>query len=134
MRISEAISESTPIAVPFAAGAVLNIEYRPSSVTLAQMEDMVFQAEKAAEEQAQEASAQDNSDTAQLRRLRERLAATKQTLADNILTIVTKWDLEEEDGTTVPLTIEGLANVPNNVFREIIRAVRQHQSAGDEGK
>lgn len=133
MRISEAISPSTPLAVQF-ANSVLNIEYRPASVTLAQMEEMVAQAEKAADEQREESKAADKSDEAQLQRLRQRLAQTKQALADNILSIVVTWDLTDDDNVVIPLTMGGLSLVPTNVFREIIKAVRKDQEAGDEGK
>lgn len=133
MRISDAISPSAPIAVQFATG-VLNIEYRPSSVTLAQMENMVDAAEKAANDQIEEKSAESSGDVAQLAKLRLRLAATKQSLTDNILSIVVSWDLTDDEENVIPLTMEGLSVVPTNVFREIIRAVRNEQEAGDEGK
>jgi len=139
MLISEAVSPSVPVAVPFEGGAVLNIEYRPASVTLAQMELMVSQAEEAADAQREE-SAQRNgqmTDGERLKRMRERLGNAKQQLADNILGVVTKWDLEqlvENERVVVPLTMDGLVTVPTNVFTEIIKAIRAHQAGDDDAK
>ena len=138
MLISEAVSTSVPLAVPFAGGAVLNIEYRPSSVSLAQMEEMVAQAEEAANAQREEAEQRKApiTDAERLKRLRERLNNAKKQLADNILGVVTMWDLRatEEDTEPVPLTIEGLTIVPTNVFTEIIKAIRAHQAGDDDAK
>ena len=139
MLISEAMSPSVPVAVPFEGGAVLNIEYRPSSVTLAQMEEMVAQAEEAANAQREEAAHKTAklTDAERLTRLRKRLEDAKKQLADNILSIVVSWDLEhlvDNERAVVPLTMEGLVNVPTNVFTEIIKAVRQHQAGDDDAK
>lgn len=134
MLITEAISPSTPLAIPFANGAVLNIEYRPSSVTLAQMEQMVAQAEEVANSQKEEKAAVDKSDSARLSRLRERLETAKKQLADNILDVVTAWDLMDTEKQTIPLTMEGLTIVPSNVFTEIIKAIRAHQAGDDDAK
>lgn len=139
MLISEAVSPSVPVAVPFEGGAVLNIEYRPSSVTLAQMEEMVAQAEEAANAQREEAAQKTSkmTDQERLARLRQRLNDAKKQLADNILSIVVSWDLEhivDNERAVVPLTMEGLVNVPTNVFTEIIKAVRQHQAGDDDAK
>lgn len=134
MRLSEAISPSTPLAVPFAKGAVLNIEYRPPSVTLAQMESMLTEAEEAQAAQDAEKDAA-KKDKTELEKARERVRAIRERLAGQILDMVESWDLTENDGETpVPITTEGLENVPLNVFAEIVKAVRKHQSAGDSGK
>lgn len=131
MRISEAISESTPLAVPFAGGAVLNIEYRPASTTLAQMEDMITLAQEAETDEVDESPKTPDA-TAQIKR---RLDGIKSRLIDTVKEMVVSWDLTEDDGVTIiPLTDEALRNVPMNIFVEITREVRRHQSAGDAGK
>lgn len=136
MLISEAVSPSVPLAVPFAGDVVLNIEYRPSSVSLAQMEEMVAQAEEAANAQREETASRKGqiTDAERLKRLRERLENAKKQLADNILGVVTSWDLLDNDRNPVPLTLEGLTIVPTNVFTEIIKAIRAHQAGDDDAK
>ena len=124
------------MAVPFANGAVLNIEYRPASVTLAQMEEMVHQAEEAANAQREETAARKGqiTDQERLKRLRDRIGNAKKQIADNILDVVTLWDLSDESGETIPLTMDGLAAVPTNVFTEIVKAIRNHQAGDDDAK
>ena len=144
MRISEAISPSTPLAVPFAGGAVLNIEYRPTRVTLAQMEDMLTEAEEAEKAQAAEKEAADAASASgdekkekasELVIARRRVAMVRERLIKQVLEMLVAWDLTDDDGENViPLTEEGVRIVPLNVFAEIVKAVRRHQSAGESGK
>jgi hypothetical protein len=131
MRISEAISESTPLAVSFAGGAVLNIEYRPAATTLAQMEDMINLVEEAEADTTDESSK--TPDAAAI--MKARIEGIKTRLIDTVKEMVVSWDLTEEDGETViSLTDDGLRNVPMNVFVEITKSVQRHQSAGAAGK
>ncbi len=104
MKLSEALSPTTWIPVHFAAGAVLNVEYRPASATIEEMEKLRADTE---EEQ------------------------TKRVIA-NIQSIVVDWDLTHDDGETkVGLDEQSLRRIPTNVFMEIIRAVGRHQSSGE---
>lgn len=131
MRISEAISESTPLAVPFAMGAVLNIEYRPASTTLAAMEDMAETAREAEESEA-EGKGSTPDEVAQMK---ARIANIKNRLIGTIKDTVVSWDLTEDDGETiVPIDDVSLSRVPMNIFIEITKEIRRHQSAGDSGK
>jgi hypothetical protein len=144
MRISEAISPSTPLAVPFADGVVLNIEYRPTRVTLAQMEDMLSEAEeaekaqaaeKAAREAAEAEGAEPKASKSELEIARKRVEMVRERLVKQVLEMVVSWDLTEDDGETViSLDEAGVRFVPLNAFAEIVKAVRRHQSAGDSGK
>lgn len=131
MRISEAVSESTPLAVPFAGGHVLNIEYRPASTTIAEMENMI--------ETAREANLAENDESDKtsddIAQMKSRIENIKARLVDTIKGTVVTWDLTEDDGETlVPITDEGLRNIPMNIFVEITNAIRRHQSAGASGK
>jgi leucyl aminopeptidase (aminopeptidase T) len=135
MRISDAISPSTRLAIPFAGDAVLNIEYRNSSVTLAQMEKMLADAEEAMEATKEEEESKDSGDRAQIARMRERVASARKNLIGQIVGTVVSWDLTQDDNETViPLTEEALVHVPTNVFTAIIKAVRRDQQADGEGK
>lgn len=135
MRISDAISPSTPLAIPFAGDAVLNIEYRNSSVTLAQMEKMLADAEEAVESTNEQEANKGTSDKDQIAQMRQRVEKAKKNLIGQITDMVTLWDLTEDDGETViPLTEDRLKDVPTNVFTAIIKAVRRDQQADGEGK
>lgn len=135
MRISDAISPSTPLAIAFAGDAVLNIEYRNSSITLAEMEKMLVDAEEAIDSANAQEEAKASGDRAALTRLKGRVEQAKKNLVGQILEVVTTWDLTQDDNETViPLTDEALKNVPTNVFTAIIRAIRRDQQADGEGK
>lgn len=106
MRLGQALSPTVWLPVTFAGGAVLNIEYKPSSASIEEMERL---------------RAQGDDDSAQVNRV-----------IQFIQEIVVDWDLTEDDGETkVPLTVEALRKVPTNIFTEIVKAVRKHQSAGE---
>jgi hypothetical protein len=125
MKISEAVSPAAPVAVQFARG-VLNVEYRPSSMTFAEMEEMLAAAEeakKAVEDSGDEAAA-----------LRPRLDSLHRRFIENAVETIVTWDLTDEEENVIPLTEEALRNVPMNIFTEIQKAIRAHQSAGDSGK
>jgi hypothetical protein len=104
MRLSEALSPATWLTVPFAGGAVLNVKYRPSSATVAEMQKMT-------------AGSQDEQV--------EQIIKTIQELVED-------WDLTKDDGETkVGLDRDSLIHVPANIFRAIIMAVAKHQQSGE---
>lgn len=104
MRLSEALSPSAWIEVNFAGGSVLKVKYRPSHATIAELQSVMNGTQ---EEQIE--------------------AVIKQ-----ILDVVEDWDLFQEDNETkVPLQHEPLRHIPTNIFREILVAIRKHQSAGE---
>jgi hypothetical protein len=106
MRLSQALSPAVWIPVHFAAGAVLNVKYRPSSVTLEEIERM--------RETGKDADI--NSVVTQIQQ------------------IVEDWDLTQDDGETkVGLDEESLRKIPTNIFREIITAAARHQNQGEAG-
>jgi uncharacterized protein YqgV (UPF0045/DUF77 family) len=104
MRLSEALSPSTWLEVPFAGGGVLKVKYRPSHATIAELQSMMNGTE---EEQVTR-------------------------VIQQIIDIVEDWDLTEEDNETkVAIEFERLRHIPTNIFREVLVAVRKHQSAGE---
>lgn len=104
MRLSEALSPATWISVPFSGGHSLNVKYRPSSATIAEMQSMVGE-----------------SPEDQMTRV-----------IHQIQELVEDWDLTQDDNETkVPLDEESLRHVPVNIFREIIKAVAKHQNSGE---
>jgi uncharacterized protein YqgV (UPF0045/DUF77 family) len=80
------------------------VKYRPSHATIAELQAMMNGTE---EEQVTR-------------------------IINQVIEIVEDWDLMEDDNETkVPLEFERLRHVRTNIFREILLAVRNHQSAGE---
>lgn len=104
MRLSEALSASKWIVVPFAGGATLRVKYRPSNTTIADLQSMLVGTE---EEQVV-------------------------SVINQIKSVVEDWDLTEDDGETkVSLDFERLRHIPINIFREVLGAIKNDQSAGE---
>lgn len=127
MRIDEALAESTPLEVKFSNGNVLYVEYRPPSFTLEEME----------------AAAEDKENPHRL--------------VKQIRDLIVTWDLTErlivdgepvigEDGrpVEVPISLAPLpkdadpkqdplfTKVPFNIYAQIIKAIKEHQSPSGE--
>lgn len=86
-------------------GGDLHCMYRPASYTVAELDEL-------------QANARD----------------TKRIVESMQRTLVS-WDLEDEDGTPIPLETEPLTNkVPTSVYVTIMRAMQDDQSASAEGK
>lgn len=110
MRISDAVSPARPLEVHFATGT-LNIEYRPSSYTIAEADKLVTESAEFNEQATPEQK-------------RERLHK----VADTIASIIVAWDLEHDDGTPIsPQDKDALAHIPMSIFTEIIGAVNADQ-------
>jgi hypothetical protein len=124
MRISEALSGESPLAVHFPGGAVLNIVYRPAAYTVAELEEI--QAEK----------------------------NNVGRILDAIRRIVKSWDLTDDAGNAVPLEKPRMAtlvvtdmesgevtrsdppddplrHIPTPIYKEILRAVNDDQDPGE---
>lgn len=116
MKLSAAVSPARPVTVHF-DGDDLHVEYRPTSYT---------PAEVVALQEATPTTGKRMSAAAQ----REALDRTIETM----LRLIVSWDLEDEDGRTIPLTREALRDVPLNVFHEVQRAIAEDQAAGEAGE
>jgi hypothetical protein len=104
MRLSEALSPATWINIPFAGGHSLNVKYRPSSATIAEMQSML-------------GGTPEDQMTRVVKQIQE---------------LVEDWDLTQDDNETkVSLDEESLRHVPINIFRGIITAVAKHQNSGE---
>lgn len=105
MKISEALGAEKPLAVEFDSGAILNITYKPPAYTIAEIEA------------AQEAANKD-----------------PKRIIEMVQTLVTSWDLTDDDGVLVSLaSFEVLrTKVPSPVFGGIMRAIREDQNPSGE--
>jgi hypothetical protein len=104
MRLSEALSPSVWIEVPFAEGAVLRVKYRPSKATLADM---------------QELSSKTGTDQVG-------------SIVNTFLEMIEEWDMFEDDNeTVVPLEYDRLMNIPASIFRRVLEVVTERQSSGE---
>lgn len=52
-------------------------------------------------------------------------------VAQTIVRIVESWDLQEADGTTVPLTVERLETIPIPILGRIIAAIFEDDPLGE---
>lgn len=119
MRLSQAVAPARKLSVPFDQGESLNVEYRPASYTVAELD--ALQAD----------------------------AANTARIVDSMLRTLISWDLEydpEDDGAptdedgkplegVIPLSTEALTqHVPTSVFVVIMQAMQADQSASAEGK
>lgn len=138
MRISDAVSDSSPLDVHFPRGAVLHVEYQPSSYSIIELENLQRNATK-----------------------------DPRRMLHAIRRLVLSWDLTDDDGVPIPLAepfVEGgggglvprsefvrkfreengqdaplpdsvpedqLASVPTNIFAAIIKAVNADQDPGE---
>lgn len=110
MRLSAATSRVRPIVVKFEGGD-LNATYRPTSYTPKKLAEAQAKAKKAKKANDQDAA----------------LAS----MIESVLDLFVSWDLEDDDGTPIPLTAEALQDVPINVMSELIQEVGRDQQAGD---
>lgn len=104
MRISKGLGRPSPLDVYFDDDdpeAILKITYRPSSFTVAELDEIRSTAEK-----------------------------NPKRLIESILNIVIEWDLTDDDGETpVPLTLDGIYGVvPSSILTGIIKAVNEDQT------
>lgn len=117
MRLSAAVANARPIQVPFADGEILNVVYRPSNATPADLDALAEQAENA---EAEQAKGKIN---------REVIRRNVESMAD----LLVSWDLTEDDEVTpIPITVEGLSKVPMHVFNSIMKAVQKDQTVDPE--
>ena len=104
VRISEALGQPADLAVHFDGGGVLNVTYRPTNYTVAQIEEIQASSQK-----------------------------DPKRIIEAVMRTVIKWDLIDDDGVPVPLEFEVLRQkVPTPIFRRIFDAVNEDQTP--EGK
>lgn len=107
MRISDALAKARPIVVEF-EGESLNVTYRPSSYTVAELESLV-----------------EEDGTGQKR-------ANPQRIVEMMQQMLVKWDLTEDDGVPVDFTnTERMRHIPTPIFMGILTAIKADQSAGE---
>lgn len=107
MLISEALGQSKSLAIHFDTGSVLNVVYRPTSFTIAEVQELESSTRK-----------------------------DPMRLVRHVLDVVESWDLqmlgEHETRMAVPLEPEPVRlNVPTKILARILRAVNEDQSAGE---
>ena len=136
MLIREAFAETIPLKIRFGSNAELNIRYRRSSTTFAEMTAMIESAEGiASSASAVEAAASDEDQdavTEQVSQIRERLGTMRERVIGEVVRTVAEWDLEDEvDGEVVPvpITLESLENVSVEILSRIISEIKESQKA-----
>jgi hypothetical protein len=106
MRISGALAKARPLTVEF-EGDTLNITYRPSSYSVAELEKLV------------------DDDAAGKKPQPVRIIEMMQQM------IVT-WDLLEENGEPIDVqNTERMKELPTSIFTTIMQTVKVDQSAGE---
>lgn len=103
VRISKGLGKPTDLDVFFDDDdpeSILHIKYRPSSFTVAELDEIRSTAEK-----------------------------NPKRVIESVLNVVTEWDLTNEDGSPVLLTVEGIYGlVPSSILTGILRAVNEDQT------
>jgi hypothetical protein len=106
VKLSEAKSDLKPLPVVFDSGAVLNITYRVPEYTPYELAKVV-----------------DKSDPDPTR------------IIGMILKVVESWDLTDDDGQDIPLTVDGVGeNVGIGILRKIMDAIGKDQMPGEAGE
>lgn len=103
VRISKGLGKATELDVFFDdddPDAVLSIKYRPTSFTVAELDDIRSNAEK-----------------------------HPKRIIESVLNVVLEWNLETDDGETIPLEIEAIYGVvPTSILSRILRAINEDQT------
>jgi hypothetical protein len=103
VRISKGLGKPTELDVYFDdddPDAVLHVTYRPTSFTVAQLDEIRANAEK-----------------------------NPRRLIESVLNVVTAWDLEGDDGEAIPLDVEAIYDVvPTSILGGILKAINEDQT------
>lgn len=103
MRISKGLGRPTDLDVRFDdddPDAILKITYRPTSFTVAELDEIRNKAEK-----------------------------DPKRLIESLLNVVVSWDLETDEGEPVPLEMDAIYGaVPSSILAGILRAVNEDQT------
>jgi hypothetical protein len=103
VRISKGLGKATELDVYFDdddPDAVLHITYRPTSFTVAQLDEIRLNAEK-----------------------------NPRRLIESVLNVVVSWDLEDDEDEPIALDIEAIYGVvPTSILSGILKAINEDQT------
>jgi hypothetical protein len=137
MRISESIAASKTLDVVFDSGSVLHVVYRPSSYTIAEMEEMASLRADAKNGPARIIKmVQDLVQTWDLEGYqRQPVLSEGEPTFDDAGNPVTEQVLVDGQPVWVPVDVndgDAMRYVPTNIFRKIIDAVKEDQKPSGE--